>query len=1022
MAHYFQDLFVEEEDATTCLTFPLHFTRILRHFPSIRMTIFHPDRLLPMSNVQGAEYHVPDIYQASEPTHFYFVFDRKPLEQLGHWIGIRDLAPYLRQDSILNPLVSGKQACHMCFKSISCGARSNVSNHKCTVRKCTRCHSQFETQAQLQEHCRAGGGGVLCLKCNLKFFNNVCRGVHDLHCTGNNHRCPDCLQVYSGPVSQHVCLSYLCNFCQVQVPHNHVCYMVLKHDATHHDAEGNALPIDEEYLQEQLGKIYAFDFESQFVPGAPIRVAVRDGQGRRTGDEREWVPVDEHQVNYIVIKRLGMDDEEWYMEKLEDMVEWMVAHEDGGTLIAHNMKGYDGRLLFNHLVESGQAPESCVWIGTKIMSMKWNNWNIRDTLTHCAFPLAQMTSVFGLDPEQYAKGYFPYKFNRPENRNYVGPLPGIEYFEPSMMTPKKRAEFIQWHTEESARRTALNEPYIFWEELKKYCISDVKLLAKAMEVYAREGMVNNQGLNPLKCCTIASYALKVYRNLHMPEETLVHLSAEEEKFARRALHGGRTDVRQLLKHYSEEDVERGVYGCYQDVQSLYPTVQFYDPMPVGQPEKLTFAHRQPTMEEVRSWFGFVECDLEVTEAQFHPVIVGKSEDTKKLVADLNDKKKIVITTPELKTALDNGYRLTKVHAAHLYKPSTDLFKSYLQTFLKLKIEASGMPKHIKTEEDWQRFAEHHAHELGVVLERGNMVKNPGRKQLAKLMLNSLWGKFAERKHWTNYVKFDRNHQLELHAFENRYDRGELDILYRSYQPASGQAVLIYREDPDMVDVRNQDSYVNLSANVSVAAFVTAFGALRLWTEMNKLGQRVLYHDTDSIIYERDPHGYNIPLGQYLGEWECETGGLPIVDFVSTGPKTYAYKVREEAIPYDEEDVSELEKHGVEWAFKRGSNRDMIYSFKPVCKAKGFTLNSFNAARINFSTMRDLVLENVQSITAKSLKFQYRRGFSMFTREEWKEMTFQYNKGIVDDEFRVWPFGIERFANYEGPRRGLVMTQ
>lgn len=29
-------------------------------------------------------------------------------------------------------------------------------------------------------------------------------------------------------------------------------------------------------------------------------------------------------------------------------------------------------------------------------------------------------------------------------------------------------------------------------------------------------------------------------------------------------------------------------------------------------------------------------------------------------------------------------------------------------------------------------------------------------------------------------------------------------------------------------------------------------------------------DTDSIIYEHDPSKYNIPEGQYLGEWESET--------------------------------------------------------------------------------------------------------------------------------------------------------
>lgn len=60
--------------------------------------------------------------------------------------------------------------------------------------------------------------------------------------------------------------------------------------------------------------------------------------------------------------------------------------------------------------------------------------------------------------------------------------------------------------------------------------------------------------------------------------------------------------------------------------------------------------------------------------------------------------------------------------------------------------------------------------------------------------------------------------------------------------------------------------------------------------MNKLGDRVLYHDTDSIIYEYNRNLYNIPEGRYLGEWECETGGNPIIKFTSIGPKSYAYVV------------------------------------------------------------------------------------------------------------------------------------
>lgn len=49
--------------------------------------------------------------------------------------------------------------------------------------------------------------------------------------------------------------------------------------------------------------------------------------------------------------------------------------------------------------------------------------------------------------------------------------------------------------------------------------------------------------------------------------------------------------------------------------------------------------------------------------------------------------------------------------------------------------------------------------------------------------------------------------------------------------------------------------------------------------MEKLGQAVLYHDTDSIIYatngENDP-----PLGNFLGDFTDELEGDTITTFVS----------------------------------------------------------------------------------------------------------------------------------------------
>uniref|UniRef100_A0A183CJ26 DNA-directed DNA polymerase n=1 Tax=Globodera pallida TaxID=36090 RepID=A0A183CJ26_GLOPA len=68
----------------------------------------------------------------------------------------------------------------------------------------------------------------------------------------------------------------------------------------------------------------------------------------------------------------------------------------------------------------------------------------------------------------------------------------------------------------------------------------------------------------------------------------------------------------------------------------------------------------------------------------------------------------------------------------------------LELGYKIKVEASGWPPEVKTEEEKQAFIDMYRGKYGIYLERENMKKNPGLRLIAKLGLNSLWGKFAMR--------------------------------------------------------------------------------------------------------------------------------------------------------------------------------------------------------------------------------------------------------------------------------------
>jgi hypothetical protein len=91
------------------------------------------------------------------------------------------------------------------------------------------------------------------------------------------------------------------------------------------------------------------------------------------------------------------------------------------------------------------------------------------------------------------------------------------------------------------------------------------------------------------------------------------------------------------------------------------------------------------------------------------------------------------------------YQVTK------YDPQSGdggLFVEYINTFLKLKAEASGYPNWVQCLEDEDQYiSEFHKNE-GIKLDKDSIGLNPAKRGLAKLCLNSMWGKFTDRNNRT----------------------------------------------------------------------------------------------------------------------------------------------------------------------------------------------------------------------------------------------------------------------------------
>ena len=158
-----------------------------------------------------------------------------------------------------------------------------------------------------------------------------------------------------------------------------------------------------------------------------------------------------------------------------------------------------------------------------------------------------------------------------------------------------------------------------------------------------------------------------------------------------------------------------------------------------------------------------------------------------------------------------------------------------------------------------------------------------------------------------------------------------------------------------------------TTNIFFATFTTAHARLRLYNVLDQLGERVIYYDTDSVVYVSRLGQFDPPLGDFLGQLTDELGGHYITEFVSAGPKNYAYRM---------------------------SNGECC------CKVKGFSLNNTNSAKINFDTMKEEVFQFCRGEGSSGIKTSMKKicrdkhHFRLYNRDEHKAYQVVYEKRVI----------------------------
>ena len=314
-----------------------------------------------------------------------------------------------------------------------------------------------------------------------------------------------------------------------------------------------------------------------------------------------------------------------------------------------------------------------------------------------------------------------------------------------------------------------------------------------------------------------------------------------------------------------------------------------------------------------------------------------------------------------------GYELVKVHEVwHFEESASGLFAEYVNTWLKIKTEASGWPASCTTEEEKRDYIQRFQAREGIELDYGAIKKNPGLKATAKLMLNSFWGKFGQRENLPQVEQCTS--PQELYNITEDDTKQVCDIRFCT-------------EDIIEVVFKNKEEAITPSnkTNVFVAAFTTCHARLKLYSYLETLGEQVLYYDTDSVIYKWSAGLPKITTGDYLGDMKNEVEGDYIKEFVSGGAKNYGYRTA---------------------------------GGKVECKVRGFTLNVRGMETLNYNTMKKLVLKELKEGEKTHLEVRNPNYFKRDTKkkdigqvEQKKSYRLVLDKRVVDPEnMKSYPYG------------------
>ena len=515
---------------------------------------------------------------------------------------------------------------------------------------------------------------------------------------------------------------------------------------------------------------------------------------------------------------------------------------DSKTMVvyAHNFSKFDGVLLLKHLLSYGKV-KPLIFNG-KLMSIKIN-LNVegykgktiifKDSFLLLPQSLRALCKAFSvINP----KGYFPFLFT---DIFFNGIIPKFEYW-----TGITVEEYVAFAT------NFIGKIWNFRDEAIKYCKLDCKCLHEILVTF-NELIFKEFKVNIDKSITLPALAMRIYKSQFMPANTIYQLLGVVESEIRNSYTGGAVDVyiphnrisTPLIKELKDFFIKLFVY----DINSLYPFIMAETPMPIGKP----IAFEGDIRKVEPDAFGYFYCKITSPNNLLHPLLQRriKTSEGIRTIAGLGSWTGWIFSS-EMDNATKYGYTFEILKGYQFQKGN--IFKEYVTKMYNLRLQ----------------FEKSHPMNL-----------------TAKLLLNSLYGKFGMRDASTIVEIFDSSSENELALFNDLLDAYgptvqdwvKLDNHYLIVR--NNLANYFYNEEVDM--------FFGLDVNIAIASAITA-GA-RMWMSVLKNNPlfKLFYSDTDSVVVDRPLPSFMV--GNGLGQFKLEH---VIERAVFLAPKVYGLLTQE----------------------------------------------------------------------------------------------------------------------------------